>query len=210
MSKASFALLLSVAITWLPAAGPSIRWLSPSGPSIRWLPPSGGSAQSTKKPPEAVPVTLRFHHLHYRVPDPGDALGDAAQRLGGTRTILQGVGVGIRVGSQYVLFERESAAAPEGRRVAPADAYADAVRWMSAHGVAAQPTTLAKVDLAADLPSATLDHLAFAADDLRAAVAALRDTPASVAEDAVRFRLPSGLVVEIVRDTDLPDKYWCP
>ena len=51
-------------------------------------------------------VTLRFHHLHYRVPDPGAALGEAADAFKGTRTILQGLGVGVRVGRQYVLFEQ--------------------------------------------------------------------------------------------------------
>ena len=49
---------------------------------------------------------LRFHHLHYRVENPGAALGDAADKLEGVRTILQGVGVGVRVGREYVFFDR--------------------------------------------------------------------------------------------------------
>ena len=48
------------------------------------------------------PIAVRFHHLHYRVPDPGDALGDAAEAFEGTRTILQGLGVGVRIGNQYL------------------------------------------------------------------------------------------------------------
>ena len=54
----------------------------------------------------AAPVTLRFHHLHYRVANPGAALGDAADAFTGTRVILQGLGVGVRVDRQYVLFDR--------------------------------------------------------------------------------------------------------
>ena len=66
------------------------------------------------------PIAVRFHHLHYRVPDPGDALGDAAEAFEGTRTILQGLGVGVRVGTQYVLFDRQSGTDPRsGRRSAP-------------------------------------------------------------------------------------------
>ena len=45
--------------------------------------------------PASAPVALRFHHLHYRVADPGAALGDAAEMFKGARTILQGLGVGL-------------------------------------------------------------------------------------------------------------------
>ena len=41
-------------------------------------------------------------------------------------------------------------------------------------------------------------------------IASLTATPFLVNDDRARFRLTSGLVVEIVRDTDRPDAYWCP
>ena len=60
--------------------------------------------------PPPAPVALRFHHLHYAVEDPGAALGEAVERLGGARAIVQGLGVGVQVGKEYVPFERAGAA----------------------------------------------------------------------------------------------------
>ncbi len=155
-------------------------------------------------------VTVRFHHLHYRVPDPGAALGDAADAFKGTRTILQGLGVGVRVGRQYVLFDRSETFGRSSRGRAPADAYAEAARWLSAKGVHIEPASLADTAVARTFPDATLDHVAFAADDPGPVIASLTATPFVVNDDRARFRLTSGLVVEIVRDTDRPDAYWCP
>ena len=77
-------------------------------------------------------------------------------------------------------------------------------------GVDVQPASLAETAVARRIPDATLDHVAFAADDLAAAVAALRQSALSATEDAARYKLRSGLTVEIVRDTDRPDAWWCP
>jgi Heavy metal binding domain len=159
----------------------------------------------------AQPLAVRFHHLHYRVADPGAALGDAAARLGGTRVVAPGLGVGVRVARQYVLFERESEESPAANPVAgPAEAYGEAVAWLRAHGLDAQPASLAETAVASGLPHATFDHIGFAADDPAAVVTALKESPVSASEEAARFRLPSGLVLEIVRDTDRPDAFWCP
>jgi hypothetical protein len=163
------------------------------------------SGQTALQPP-----TLRFHHLHYRVSDPGAALGDAADALTGTRTILQGLGVGVRVGRQYVLFERSEAIGRSRRGRRPADAYAEAARWLAAKGVRIDPASLAGNAVARTFPDATLDHVAFAADDPGPIVDALSVKPFLANDDLARFRLTSGLVVEIVRDTDRPDAYWCP
>ncbi len=92
----------------------------------------------------------------------------------------------------------------------PADAYAEAVRWLTARGVRVAPPSLADTAVARTIPDATLDHVAFAADDLRSAIAALGATPLSANDDRAFFRLPSGATVEIVRDTDRPDAFWCP
>jgi hypothetical protein len=158
----------------------------------------------------SAPVTVRFHHLHYRVPDPGAALGDAVDAFKGTRTILQGLGVGVRVGRQYVLFERADASGASGRGREPADAYSEAARWLQAKGIRIDPSSLAKTDVARPFPDATLDHLAFAADDHTSIGAALGEKPFLLNDDRARYRLRSGLVVEIVRDTDRPDTFWCP
>ena len=157
-------------------------------------------------------VDVRFHHLHYRTVDPGAALGDAAAQLKGVRAIAPGLGVGVRVGREYVLFERADgdAASRSIRLRAAADAYAEAVRWLASQGASVQPASLAATSVGAALPGATFDHLAFAADDVKRAIRAFRATPVALSDDAARFRLRSGLVVEIVRDMDRPDAFWCP
>ena len=153
---------------------------------------------------------LRFHHLHYRVADPGAALGNAADAFKGTRTILQGLGVGVRVGRQYVLLDRLESGTGSSRGRKPAAAYVEAVRWLAAKGARVEPQSLADTAVARVMPDALLDHVAFAADDPRSVVAALDATPVSVNDDRAFFRLRSGATVEIVRDTDRPDAYWCP
>ena len=125
-----------------------------------------------------APVTLRFHHLHYRVADPGAALGDAADAFEGTRTILQGIGVGVRVGREYVLFDRvDTTNRSRPRARTPADAYAEAVRWLGANRVLVRPLSLAETAVARTVSDATLDHVAFAADDPGPVIAALTLKP---------------------------------
>jgi hypothetical protein len=160
--------------------------------------------------PASAPVSLRFHHLHYRVADPGDALGAAADAFKGTRTILQGLGVGVRVERQYVLFDRLESGDRSSRGRRPADAYLEALRWLRGKGAQVEPASLAGTAVARALPGATLDHVAFAADSLGPVLASLEAKPVSANDDRALFRLASGAVVEIVRDTDRPDVYWCP
>jgi hypothetical protein len=161
-------------------------------------------------PRGATPVTARFHHLHYRVEDPGAALAPAVERFNGSRALLPGLGVGVRVGQQYVLFERDAAAGPN--RAAPGidDVYLEAAEWLTARGLAVQPRTFPETAVAQPLPDAAFDHLAFAVDDLKGALSILKTPPLSATDDAARFRLGSGAVFEMVRDTDRPDTHWCP
>ncbi len=168
-----------------------------------------------KAPPERVRPVVRFHHLHYRVLDPGAWLGRTARASNGTRTIVKGVGVGVRVGREYVLFQRidDIPASLVSRARKPSDAYGEAARWLSGRGAVVHPGTLDETQVAQALRDGvdeTLDHVGFAVDDLAATVAALKETPISVTDDVATFRLRSKLVVEIVRDTDRPDAYWCP
>jgi Heavy metal binding domain len=160
--------------------------------------------------PAPGPV-LRFHHLHYRVDDPGAALGDAADRFAAARTILQGVGVGVRSGREYILFERDRPGASAARRSQSIDAvYQESVRWLTARGMTVVPLSLAGTAFRDGYPDGTFDHLGFAADDLAAVASALPVRPLAASEDAVRYALPSGATIEIVRDTDRPDTFWCP
>jgi Heavy metal binding domain len=158
-------------------------------------------------PAATAQVTARFHHLHYRVEDPGAALAPAVERVKGTRALLPGLGVGVRVGQQYVLFEREG---PETSSATAADAYAEAVAWLAARGLLVQPRTLSETNVAAGMPDAAFDHLAFAVDDLRSVLSTLKTSPLMATDDAARFRLASGVILELVRDTDRPDSHWCP
>ena len=160
--------------------------------------------------PSAPRLQLRFHHLHYRVADPGAALRPVAEALQGTRTIGPGVGVGVRVDREYLMFTRSADQASSRRRATPADAYVDAVRWLASRGLAIAPNVLQATSVSRSLPDEQLDHVAFATDDLPAALAAIKVRPVSSSDVAATFRLPSGSTVEIVRDTDRPDAYWCP
>ena len=162
---------------------------------------------------QATRPTLRFHHLHYIVDDPGAQLRPASNALQGARTIVPGLGVGVRVDREYLLFARaptEATRTTTRRPRAAADAYADALRWLKQRGADVRPAALRETQVARSLPRETVDHVAFAADDLAQAIAALKVTPQSRSDVAATFRMPSGAIVEIVQDTDRPDAYWCP
>ena len=95
------------------------------------------------------PLSVRFHHLHYRVADPGHALGEAADIFGGNRTILQGIGVGVRVGREYVLFDRDRGGnGPAAREHQPVDVYQAAVAWLGKSGILATPPQLRDTSVA--------------------------------------------------------------
>jgi hypothetical protein len=157
--------------------------------------------------PGTTQVTARFHHLHFRVEDPGAALAPTVERVNGTRALLPGLGVGVRVGQQYVLFERGNGSTPN---LKAADVYAEAAAWLAANGLVVQPRTLAETNVAPAMPDAAFDHLAFAVDDLRTVLPTLKTSPLTATDDVARFRLASGAILELVRDTDRPDTHWCP
>jgi hypothetical protein len=171
-----------------------------------------GQMGSSGKTSRALGVAVRFHHLHYKVEDPGAALGDAANRLKATRAIVQGVGVGVRIGREYVLFDRAADATGDAsvRTRTAGDAYAEAILWLTSRGLQASPESLADTSIPRGGPSGIFDHIAFAAENPSAVLVALAETPIARTDEVVAFRLPSGLVLEIVRDSDRPDTHWCP
>jgi hypothetical protein len=124
-------------------------------------------------------------------------MAETVATLGGVRQVVPGLGVGVKVGDVFVLFDRgEGPTAPR-----PAsDLVGASTRWLKASGI--------------DAPSPSLpfppgaDHVAFATADFEALVARL-GTPVRRTADAALFET-AGVLVEIVRDTDLPDAYWCP
>jgi hypothetical protein len=171
-----------------------------------------GALAASGQSPAGSRIALRFHHLHYTVDDPGAQLRPASDALQGVRTIVPGVGVGVRVEREYLLFARtpEDRTPADRRRGPAAEAYEAARRWLTTRGFSVEPPALRDTLVARALPSERLDHVAFAADDLLSAIAALRIKPLSSNDAAATFRSPSRALVEIVRDTDRPDAFWCP
>ena len=151
-------------------------------------------------------VAARFHHVHYRVADPAAAMTEAAARLGGTRQVVSGLGVGVDRGDVYVLYDRLEESDPAEHAQRPlADAYDAAVRWLQGKGIVVGVGGVEKVSGA---PTARYHHLAFAVSAFDEAVARA-GAPLTRREDSAIFDAGE-VLVEIVRDTDLPDAFWCP
>jgi hypothetical protein len=157
-------------------------------------------------------LEARFHHLHLTVADPAAAMRLASEGASGTSVILQGLGVGVRVGERYFLFERGrdepiTPAAEIARR------YRAAVRWLADSGARVDPQELEPDVLEAQGVSGVLDHVGFAVPNLDTAVEAFGArgiVPIRRTADAATFAMADGQRLEIVRDTDRPDTYWCP
>ena len=162
--------------------------------------------------PAPRPPALRFHHLHFKVADPSSAMNALAERMQGTRMILQGFGVGVRSGDQYVLFDRADDEPPP-KAMDGAERYRRAVAWLNQRGATVQPPDLQGSAFGGmEFPGA-LDHIGFSAPDLAAAVTAISAkgaVPVRRSDDAVLFSIGNGETVEIVRETDRPDAFWCP
>ena len=151
---------------------------------------------------------LRFHHVHVLVPDPAVASRDAAAHVSGTRTILQGHGISVRAGQEYVVFDRDGAESSSAT-----DVFQQAASWASAHGLIVEPSTFASVTLRDAVRSARVSTIAFASTDPAAAVSLLASkgiAPVERRDDVVRFELSKSLTVEIMGETDRPDTHWCP
>jgi len=163
-------------------------------------------------------ASATFHHFHFRVGDPAAAMNEGAARLSGTRVLLRGLGVGVRVGGLYSLFDRVDASESSPARAAtPEAAYAAAAMWLRSVGVDI-PTEKSqggavRVALGDLYASEVLDHVGFAASDLSAVVAVLRAHGTSPVRETADFALfqPGGAPrIELLRDLDAPDAFWCP
>src|SRR3954463_3716830 len=192
------------------APGP-FRFFAPD--TIVWiLALSVGGSVATSSPRPASSV--RFHHFHFRVEDPARSMNDAATSLNGSRVLLRGLGVGARIGREYVLFDRFDVSATTSELHPPvAVAYDAARRWLMDHGVEVESAaTSAEPALAAMFAAESLDHVAFTSVDTSVVVSSLlaHGAKASRQTDDSRFFRTDMAGVEIVRDVDAPDAFWCP
>ena len=172
----------------------------------------GAAAARTTAPP-TPPV--RFHHFHFRVADPAASINQAAIALKGTRVLLRGLGVGVRVSGEYALFDRIDLGDASRETPPPISAaYSAAVEWLTAHGVQVDADRgTARTDFEAMFDSERLDHIAFTTADTSSVVAVLiakGAKPIRQTDDSRLFRTERQELVEIVRDFDAPDAFWCP
>ena len=157
-------------------------------------------------------LSLRFHHLHFRTPDLSAAFDDAGRRRGGSPVLLPGLGAGVRIGEQMLLFDRTAGeqTAAASTSVAVAARYRAAVSWWGRFGVGVVPEEIAVSDLPASY--GVVDHLGFAAPNVDVVAQALR--AAGVEErrrtDDSLFFDAEGATIELTRETDRPDLLWCP
>lgn len=154
--------------------------------------------------------SVRFHHLHFRSDDPAGSIAEVIRAAGGTRAIVPGLGAGVRLVDAYALFDRPDAAAP-ARTLSARDAFQAATRWLGARKIAVRTTEAGEKLLAAGFID-ELDHVAFAADDMKAVEDALRLSGVSAARRSgdSAFYSDGDLPIEITPETDRPDRFWCP
>lgn len=157
-------------------------------------------------------LEARFHHLHLTVADPAAAMRLVSEGASGTSVILQGLGVGVRVGERYFLFER-GRGEPATPAAEMARRYRAAARWLAERGASVDPWELEPEVLEVQRASGVLDHIAFAVPNLDTAVETLGAhgiVPIRRTADAATFVMADGERLEIVLDTDRPAAYWCP
>lgn len=170
-------------------------------------------ARVTSSTIQSAAQSVRFHHLHYTVGDPAAAMSDAATRLEGVRVILQGLGVGVRSGREFVLFDRAAASEvprPDRSAVSAIALAADRLKSWGLDVGSMGPADDRIASLFRDLP---VDHVAFTTDDfegLLQSLTAREILPLSRREDAALFQAGEGLRIEIVRDTEREETFWCP
>ena len=179
--------------------------------------PAAWGARSPDSQTVASPETrteARVHHLHVLVDDPIAAMQTRATKFGGTVVPLRGLGAGVRVGNHYLLFDRSqnSSVLPAGsdRMRSVFDA---SVRWLSEHGISVEAAEFARLPATMVSEALPLDHVGFVSASFANAVeeiVARGAHPLSRTSEAAMFGLPGGDRVEILKNTEAPDAYWCP
>lgn len=158
-----------------------------------------------------MPVA-RFHHVHYVVADPAAAMADAVRATEGIRTIVQGVGVGVRSGREFVLFDRAGGDERRPAARSAAETYPEALTLLRRAGFVIEPSAASASRALNALAHLPIDHLAFAVDDLSTAKDRLEAAGAravAAREDTVLFA-DGATRLEILRDTDREELFWCP
>jgi hypothetical protein len=167
-----------------------------------------------QSPDPVATTSVRFHHFHFRTGEPAAAINAGATALEGTRVLLRGLGVGVRVGRQYALFDRLDSTGVARPHSSADAAYVAARDWLHAKGIEVTDSNAStRQRLSAAFHSEALDHVAFTSADPSAAVAALLARGAHAVrktDDAALFESDAGAAVEIVRDLHRPDAFWCP
>jgi hypothetical protein len=134
----------------------------------------------------------------------------AAAKLEGTRVVVPGLGVGVRAGTEFVLYDRlDESDPPDLLQRTVANAHAAAVSWLKSRGLVVEAEEFASSRIAR-APPGRYHHVAFVAADFDAAVARISHAPVKRTSESVLFEAGGGRLVEIVRESDLPDAFWCP
>ena len=156
------------------------------------------------------PQAVRFHHVHFRVGDPAVAMNEAATKLGGTRVIVSGLGVGVRTDDEFVLFDRlDESDPPDLLQPDVARAYGSAVGWLQSRGISAAPASWASTRIV-QAHAGRYHHLGFVTADYEGTIGRIGVTPVKRTSESALFDAGGGVLVEIVRENDLPDAFWCP
>lgn len=170
-------------------------------------PPVGQSGPGIAAP------TVRVHHLHFVVEDPIAAIQARADRLAGTVVPLPGLGAGVRIGTQYLLFDpSRGSITMSGGLERMQSLFARSAGWLSDHGITVEAADFAKLAALVNDPL-PLDHIGFGATGFVSTVNALVARGAVVLSqsgDAAMFALPTGERLEVVKDSGGADAYWCP
>jgi hypothetical protein len=160
--------------------------------------------------PPPAPSAVRLHHVHAVVSDPAIAMREVAARVeGSVRTILQGHGPGVRKGGEYIVFDLGGAAASANSSACEASIRA-AVAWLTSFGVAVPERELLLAPLIRNGPCVTVAFAAERPADIVAHLRARGIEPSDARDSEARYRLASGLTVEVLEDPDRPDTHWCP
>jgi hypothetical protein len=144
------------------------------------------------------------------VAEPAIAMREATGRVDGSvRAILQGHGPGVRKDGQYVVFDREGAAA-SATTIGCAASIGSAVGWLASSGVAVPEVEFVVASAVRDTPCITIGFAAEEPADIVERLRARGIEPSAAGDGEARYRLASGLTVEILEDPDRPDTHWCP